>query len=30
MPVTASLAVALRYVSIGLAVPVLYKYIAKR
>ncbi len=29
-PVTASLAVALRYVSIGLAVPVLYKYIAKR
>ena len=29
-PITASLAVALRYVSIGLAVPVLYKYIAKR
>lgn len=29
-PFTASLAVALRYVSIGLAIPVLYKYIAKR
>lgn len=28
--VTSTLAVALRYVSIGLAVPVLYKYIAKR
>lgn len=29
-PVTSALAVMLRYVSIGLAVPVLYKYIAKR
>jgi hypothetical protein len=29
-PVTSTLAVVLRYVSIGLAVPVLYKYIAKR
>jgi hypothetical protein len=29
-PITSCLAVALRYVSIGLAVPVLYKYIAKR
>ena len=29
-PITSTLAVALRYVSIGLAVPVLYKYIAKR
>jgi hypothetical protein len=28
--VTSTLAVALRYLSIGLAVPVLYKYIAKR
>lgn len=29
-PITSTLAVVLRYVSIGLAVPVLYKYIAKR
>lgn len=29
-PITSALAVILRYVSIGLAVPVLYKYIAKR
>jgi len=29
-PITSVLAVALRYVSIGLAVPILYKYIAKR
>jgi len=29
-PITSTLAVMLRYVSIGLAVPVLYKYIAKR
>lgn len=29
-PITSTLAVVIRYVSIGLAVPVLYKYIAKR
>jgi hypothetical protein len=29
-PITSTLAVVLRYVSIGLAVPVLYKYIDKR
>jgi len=29
-PITSTLAVALRYLSIGLAVPVLYKYISKR
>ncbi len=29
-PITSTLAVALRYLSIGLAIPVLYKYISKR